>query len=156
MKIYREIFLALVIGSLTGLICLTSCVSSDKGEQITIDSSSVIEAGLDHLYKTQKFAPDFYSNTVKIVRSPRVPNNLKFLINGKQIELVEKREGRGAYIDDLNHPLPFVDVTKLTLGPENSINLELEFPTIGFVYEIIIVPDNTQKWKVKHSSFFQT
>jgi hypothetical protein len=152
----KHICVLFTIGCISLIIFFSSCGSKSekKGvETVKIDSARIIETGLDHLFKTQKFAPDFYSQSVKIIRSANIPRNLSFLVNGKQIELVDPRT-RGGYINDLNHPSPFVSVSKLSVGAGNVVDLELEFPTIGFVYVIKLNQSKDPAWKVKEFSFF--
>jgi hypothetical protein len=119
-------------------VFLYSC-SSKKNNGRYLDSSAVIETGVDYVFKRAQveFATEFYTTPVKVIRSPNVPARLNFFLNGKRCELVDEKS-REAYIGDLLHPIPYIDVDKLMMNKDGAVELDLKFPSIGTTFHLKI------------------
>ena len=124
----RFVFIVLFIA-----IGMCSCSTQDTSSDGDLDSSKIIEFGIDHLYKTHDFAAEYYTLPVKIIGSSNVPKNIKFLINGKYCEVLH-RPDKTLYYNDLGKPIPFVDIRKLQILKNGTIELEIYMPSIGGIF----------------------
>ena len=131
-----------------------SCSTSTEKGISSIDTVAVIETGIDYVFKHTSFAPEFYSHPVQIINSNNVPTGTKFMINGRGIKLVDKK-AKQFYTKNVFHPLPFVDVERLKMNPNNIIELDLGFPSTGNVYQLKIKYINGKIWKIEELSNYQ-
>ena len=138
----RLVFIVLFIA-----IGMCSCSSQDTLSDGDLDSSKIIEFGIDHLYKTHDFAAEYYTLPVKIIGSSNVPKNIKFLINGKYCEVVH-RPDKPVYYNDLGKPVPFVDISKLQILKNGTIELEIYMPSIGGIFLLKIKRNYTKTLNV--------
>ena len=115
---------------------LYSC-SSKKSDDIHLDSAAVIEKGIDQVFKKASFAPEFYSGSIRIIKSANVPANLNLFFNGKHCELIDEKSSE-AYIGDLLHPIPYVAVSKISRNEKGIIVLDLKFPSVGTTFHLKI------------------
>ena len=142
---HRENLLLTLI-TLLGL-WLTSCSFDHTASTTNIDSTKVIEAGIEYIYKNEKFAPDGYMIPIKIIASPNVPKGTSFLMNGKKCEVVP-RPSRDEYFRDLQHPVPYFDITKLKLTKGDTIELTIVLPSVNIEHGFKIKKNMEEKMNV--------
>lgn len=99
------------------------------------NNEKVIEAGVNHIFKTVHFADDYYNNPLKIVKSKNTPPNLYFYINGLRTELVNEKPN-SKIINNWKHPLPYLEILELKNIDRNKILLKILFRTTGNEFEI--------------------
>lgn len=141
-----EFYLKIVL-AVTGLL-LASCDSnfgSQTGNSIEFDSAKVIEQGVAHIFKTNTFAPTYYTQPIKIVRSPNVPANLAFSVGTQKCELVDKP---ASFYTDVFKPIPYVEVEKLKFNTVESAEVDLVFPATGHWFMLELKKQNSRDWKV--------
>ena len=127
---------------------LASCSSEHSSSTNTvIDSAKVIEAGIEFIYKNDNFAPDGYMIPIKIISSPNVPKGISFLMNGKKCEVVP-RPSRDEYFRDLQHPVPYFDITKLKLTKGDTIELTIVLPSVNIEHGFKIKKNMEEKMNV--------
>ncbi len=129
-------------------LLLISCdpnFRSHDGEGIELDSAKVIEQSLVHVFRTNTFAPTYYTQPIKIVRSPNVPANLDLSIKGKKCELVDKPT---EFYNDVFKPIPYVKVEKLKFNTIESAEVDLVFPATGHWFMFELKKESRTKWKV--------
>jgi hypothetical protein len=131
----KSLFFILSTLVLTFGVFITSCGSSEDYEKRTLNYSEIIEVGIDYLFKTRQFSPTFYTSPVKIVDSKKFPLEIKFMFNGRQVEKVPPRSTVG-YLSHTGGPLPYVKVNDISVGRDEKIHLELEFPSIRTTYQL--------------------
>jgi hypothetical protein len=120
---------------------------SQAENRVEFDSAKVIEQGLVHIFKTNTFAPTYYTQPVQIVRSPNVPANLAFSIDGRKCELVDRPEYQD-FFKDLMKPAPYVEVEKLKFNSAESAEVDLLFRTTGRWFMLELKKENNTNWKV--------
>lgn len=138
-----------MILAITGLL-LISCDSNFRSHEqhsVEFDSAKVIEQGVIHIFKTNTFAPTYYTQPVKIVRSPNVPANLVFSVDGRKCELVDRPEYQD-FFKDLMKPVPYVEVEKLKFNSVESVEIDLLFRTTGRWFMLELKRENNTNWKV--------
>lgn len=139
---YRKLMFSIIC------LLLISCDSdfrSHDGEGIELDSAKVIEQSLVHVFRTNQFAPTYYTQPIKIVRSPNIPANLDFSINEKKCTLVDKPT---EFYNDVFKPIPYVKVEKLKFNTIESAEVDLVFPATGHWFMLKLKKDNNTNWKV--------
>lgn len=154
----KQIGLIIII---CGFSLISSCVQ-DKNNSIekksdtttnTIDTLKVIEHGVDYIFKTQRFAIDYYINPLKIVKSKNVPANITFFLNGLKIELVNEKPNLNT--EDWRHPYPYLEVLKLKNTEKDRVLLTLLFRTTGNEYTIWLKKEKSNNLKIDSLSHLQ-
>jgi hypothetical protein len=118
---------------------------SQAENRAEFDSAKVIEQGLVHIFKTNTFAPTYYSQPIRIIKSANVPIGIDISINGQKCELVEKP---ARFYADVFKPIPYVDVDKLKFTTVESAEVELVFPATGHLFMLELKKENNTNWKV--------
>jgi hypothetical protein len=144
----------IIIFLLAGVFDL-SCSTGENKNESPVDSTAIIESALDRVFKINYFAPEFYANPVKIIKSRNIPGSLTFKINGQNIELVN-RQPKHFYRLNVSKPMPFVDVEKFKIIDENTVRLNLGFPSIGNVFEMKIHWKNGKVLNAEQEGNYQT
>lgn len=139
---YLKLLLA-VIGLL--LISCDSNFSSHDQNGVELDSAKVIEQSLVHIFKTNTFAPTYYTQPIKIVRSPNVPANLVFSVGTQKCELVDRP---AQFYTDVFKPIPYLEVEKLKFSTVESAEVDLVFPATGHWFMLELKKVNSRDWKV--------
>ena len=135
----------LVKSSLLG-IC-TSCSTQNHEENSDLDSSSIIEAGIEYIFKNHEFAADGYLMPIQIIASPNVPKGISFLMNGKKCEVVP-RPSEDEYFRDLKHPVPYFDITRLKLSKGDTIELNIMLPSVNIEHFFKVKKERGEKMEV--------
>jgi hypothetical protein len=148
MKILSQISLYATLASAIIGGLLMSCdakFGSQVGNTTEFDSAKVIKQGVMHIFKTNTFAPTYYTQPVKIVRSPNVPANLAFSVGTQKCELVDKP---AKFYADVFKPIPYVEVEKLKFSTVESAEVDLIFPATGHWFMLELKKVNSRDWKV--------
>ena len=119
------------------IITCTSDRKPDTTNTTKIDTAKAIEEAVIFLFKTERFAPEFYSDTLKIVKSKNVSANTRFMLNGKMSKQVNERP-RLQVLNDWNHPKLYLEVMELKRINKNTIFLDMFFRTTGNGFNIWI------------------
>ena len=132
----------------------TSCSTLDSRENSDLDSSQIIEAGIEYIYKNHEFAPEGYTIPIKIIDSPNVPKDLNFLMNGKKCEIVP-RPPREVYFKDFRHPVPYFDITRLKLSKGDTVELNIMLPSVNIEHLFRVKRGKAEKLEVQLISTYQ-
>lgn len=130
-----------------------SCSTKQDGiKSNQVDTTRIIEFGVNFLYKTRQFSPSFYSVPVKLVNSKFVPSDTRFMTNGRNCIVVQapKRAGqRGFYQSETGNPEPFFEIYNLDFSKDgNFIELEISIPSVGSLYRLKIRRKQAEMFEV--------
>lgn len=127
------------------LISCNKNSGSHDGKGGELDSAKVIKQSLVYIFNTNKFAPTYYTQPIKIVKSPNLPSDLDFSIMGKKCELVDKP---AEFHTDLFKPIPYVEVEKIKFINGESAEVDLIFRATGHWFMLELNKDEKSDWKV--------
>ncbi|MCF2445835.1 hypothetical protein L0657_17875 [Dyadobacter sp. CY345] len=146
MKIVKKVIIwkIMVVGLF--VTATTSC-SSYNTESTKIDSVLVIETGIEYVFETQKFNPNYYIAPIKIIKSAYIPDKAKFSINGKQCEVIDKLPD--SLHKNIFKPLPFIEISEFKLNQDKTIELGLIFRATGHWFKIKMKPKQEKSWQVE-------
>jgi hypothetical protein len=138
------------------LAFVVSCTSNSKETAIAhkIDTAKAIEEAVIFLFKTERFAPEFYSDTLKIVKSKNVSANTRFMLNGKMSKQVNERP-RLQVLNDWNHPKLYLEVMELKRINKNTIFLDMFFRTTGNGFNIWIKEKKPNSLSIDSTNNYQ-
>jgi len=149
MKIVKKVIIwkIMVVGLF--VTATTSC-SSYNTESTKIDSVLVIETGIEYVFETQKFNPNYYIAPIKIIKSANIPDKAKFSINGKQCEVIDKLPD--SLHKNIFKPLPFIEISEFKLNQDKTIELGLIFRATGHWFKIKMKPKQEKSWQIEKIS----
>ena len=130
---FKLIIVTCVLGLMAS--CTTNNDVENKRTTNIIDSVKAIETGVDFVFKTKRFADDYYVNPLKIVKSKNVPDNTVFLANGLKTELVNEKPN-SEILNNWKNPQPYLEVLELKNVDHDRILLTLLFRTTGNEFAI--------------------
>lgn len=135
------------------LVICFSCSSRKDFNNSILDTNKVIEKSVEHIFKTKEFPEEYYIQSIKIFKSKYTPELLNFKINGRSIELISKPNEDSLYLNrDIFNPKLFIDVVKINRNSDQSINVELIFPSTGDLFNIKMKSENSIKWEIVNAS----
>ncbi|MDQ1090328.1 hypothetical protein [Siphonobacter sp. SORGH_AS_1065] len=115
-----------------------------------IDHFTIIEAGIEHLFRHQKFSPEFYRHPLQIVKSFYLSHQNGKRLNRKPYYLIDKAPCSNER--DWQHPLPYLEIWGIVPLADQAIRLQLFFNSIGKCYTLDLYEENHQ-WKVRNSNY---
>jgi len=154
--IFRKIRISFTfqLAALTIGIGILSCNTKPSKQNSDLDSSRIIEAAIEYIYKNHQFAPDGYMIPIKIIASPNVPKEISFLMNGKKCEVVPRPSGH-EYFRDLHHPIPYFDITRLRLTKGDTIELNIMLPSVNIEHFFKVKKGKEKKMEIHLISTYQ-
>ncbi len=125
----------------------SSCNRSESLLESEGDSAKIVKASLENVFKIVQFAPEYYEQPVRIIKSRNVPDGLDFPINGKRCLIVEKPND--SVYADWQNPVSFVEVEKLKFNNKESVNVDLVFRATGHWFMLTLKRDEKSNWEVE-------
>ncbi len=122
------------------MFIIISCTSDRKPNTTNttkIDTAKVIEESVNYIFKTEQFAPEYYTDTLKIVKSKNVSANTNFMLNGKMSKFVNEKPSLQV-LNNWKHPKLYLEVVELKRVNNNTIFLDLFFRTTGNGFNVWI------------------
>ena len=95
----------------------------------------MIEESVNYIFKTEQFAPEYYPDTLKIVKSKNVSENTSFMLNGKMSKFVNEKPSLKV-LNNWKHPKLYLEVIVLRRINEHRIHINLLFRTTGNYFEL--------------------
>ncbi len=135
------------------LVCLSywplpiSCQFDGREQDMVVDSTEIIGQSLDYIFLNNQFAPTYYSQPLRVIKSINVPKDFNVVVNDKKCLLV-KSPKYPDFFKDTDKPIPYVEVEKLKVNDNGSVEIDLIFRATGHWFMLELSKDEKLVWKV--------